>query len=98
MADQLKSDAPGAAVPPGPQNVVITEGNARTSSAAPTPSGNIWFSFSIDSGSAQLSVNFNDITSPNIPPGQYTLSRLTTPLNLDVIVLNGCAKLAWVVL
>jgi len=88
--EQLKS---GAAVPAGAQNVVITQGSASVQ--APTSTGNIWFSYSIGSGSFTLNVNFNGQNYPNVPPGQYQLQGLTTNLNLDVQG-NGSAKLAWV--
>jgi hypothetical protein len=93
MADSLQDKAVATAAP-GPQNVAITEGQATTSIQAPN-SGNIWFAFEIGSGSAILDVNFNGYTYYNVPPNQYQLSGLTTPLGLTVKV-NGSAKLAWV--
>ena len=93
MADQLKS---GAAAPSGPQTVVITQGNQlNTTVQAPTSSGNIWFAYSVGSGQVNLTVNFNGQTYNNVPPGDYQLAGLTTPLGLTVQG-NGSAKLAWV--
>jgi hypothetical protein len=93
MADELKA---GAAVPAGAQNVVITEGSSvNTMVQAPTSTGNIWFAFEIGSGSFTLNVNFNGQNYPNIPPGQYQLYNLSTPLGLTVQG-NGSTKLAWV--
>lgn len=94
MANALQDKAVATAAP-GPQNVSITDGQATTTIQAPTSSGNIWFSFSIGGGSATLNVNFNGQNFPNIPPGQYQLSGLTTPLGLTA-QLNGSVKLAWV--
>jgi hypothetical protein len=94
MANALQ-DKVVATAAPGPQNVSITDGQATTSIQAPTSTGNIWFAFEIGSGSANLNVNFNGNNYPNIPPGQYQLSGLSTPLGLTVKV-NGSAKLAWV--
>jgi len=93
MADALKS---GAAAPAGPQNVVITEGSSvNTTVQAPTSTGSIWFAFGVGSGSFTLNVNFNGQNYPNIPPGEYQLYNLSTPLGLTVQG-NGSAKLAWV--
>jgi hypothetical protein len=93
MANELKSSA---TTPSGPQNVVITEGSSvNTTVQAPPSSGNIWFSYSVGSGSFILNVNFNGQNFPNVPQGQYQLSGLTTPLNLTVQG-SGSAKLAWI--
>jgi hypothetical protein len=87
----LTPNAPGAQVPSS-QNVSITNGQSASNSIqAPTSSGAIWFSFT---GAGILNVNFNGQNYPNVSPGQYTLSGLTTPLGLDVQV-NGSVKLAW---
>lgn len=93
MAETLTPDAAGSAAP-GPQNVAITDGEAKTQIQAPNK-GQIWFAFEIGSGNAALNVNFNGQNFPNVQPGQYTLGGLTTPLNLDLKV-DGSAKLAWV--
>lgn len=93
LPQELKAST---AAPAGVQNVVETEGSSLlTSVQAPTTSGSIWFSFSIGGGSVILNVNFNGQTYNNIPPGQYQLTNLTTPLNLTVQG-NGRAKLAWI--
>lgn len=94
MADSLKASAAGVQAPPGQQNVAITNGQATTTIQAPTTTGNIWFAFSIGSGSATLNVNFNGTNYPNVPPGEYYLNGLTTPLGLTATV-NGNTKLAW---
>lgn len=79
----------------GPQSVSITNGNATNSVQAYSTTNQIWFSFSIGSGSAILNVNFNGQTYPNIPSGTYQVSLDPgTPLNLDVQV-NGSSKLTW---
>lgn len=79
---------------PTVQTVSVTDGQATNSVQAPTPTGNMWFAFEIGTGTASLNVNFNGQTLPNIPPGDYVVSGLTTPLNLDVTV-DGSTKLAW---
>jgi hypothetical protein len=94
MSDSLQANAANAQIPPGQQTVVTTNGGGTTSAQAPN-SGNIWFSYSVGSGSSNLTVNFNGQNFPNIPPGQYTLNGLTTPLNLTVNG-GGNAKLAWI--
>lgn len=94
MSDTLKPDAPGSAAPAGQQNVAVTDGNATTQIQAPN-NGSIWFAFGIGTGQANLTVNFNGQNYPNVPPGQYTLNGLSTPLGLTVKV-SGSAKLAWV--
>lgn len=79
----------------GPQSVSVTNGNATNSVQAYSTTDQIWFSFSIGSGSANLTVNLNGGTFPNIQPGTYQLYLSPgTPLNLDVQV-NGSSKLAW---
>ena len=90
MAEQLKA---GAATPSGQQNVVISQGSCSVQ--APPSGGQIWFSYSIGSGSFTLNVNFNGQNYPNVPPGQYQLQNLTTSLNLDLQG-SGSAKLAWI--
>ena len=62
---------------------------------APPNGGRIWFSYSVGGGSFVLNVNFNGQNFPNIPPGQYQLTGLSTNLNLDLTG-NGSAKLAWI--
>lgn len=79
----------------GPQSVSVTNGNATNSVQAYSTTSQIWFSFSIGTGSANLTVNFNGQTFPNIPPGTYQVGlNPGTPLNLDVQV-NGSSKLTW---
>jgi hypothetical protein len=97
MADSLKANEAGTQIPPGQQTVAVTDvssGQATTSIQAAN-TGNIWFYFAVGSGSATLNVNFNGSNYPNIPPGEYTLTGLTTPLNLTVNG-NGSTKLAWI--
>jgi hypothetical protein len=97
MANSLQANASGATIPPGQQTVAVTNvsgGQATTSIQAPN-SGTIWFAFEIGSGSANLTVNFNGQNYPNVPPGEYSLSGLTTPLGLMVNG-NGSTKLAWI--
>lgn len=93
MANELQS---GAAAPAGLQNIVITQGtDLVTTIEAPTSSGKIWFSFSIGSGAMYLLVNFNGQSYENVPPGQYQLKALTTPLEL-IVQGTGNAKLTWI--
>ena len=94
MADSLKANEAGVQAPPGGQNVAVTNGQATTTIQAPTNTGNIWFGFSVGSGSATLNVNFNGTNYPNVSQGEYNLRGLTTPLGLTVVI-NGSAKLAW---
>jgi hypothetical protein len=94
MSDSLQANAANAQIPPGQQTVVTTNGSGTTSAQVPN-SGSIWFSYSVGSGGTSLTVNFNGQTFPNVPPGEYTLSNLTTPLNLTVNG-SGNAKLAWI--
>jgi hypothetical protein len=84
--------------PTGQQNVAIVNStNATEQIQAPANAqGAIWFAFGLGSGSAVLNVNFNGQNYPNIPPGQYQLQGLTTPLGLTLTVANGSAKLTWV--
>ncbi|HEY0556041.1 MAG TPA: hypothetical protein VGG20_17450 [Thermoanaerobaculia bacterium] len=97
MSNSLQANAAGTQAPPGQQTVAVTNvsgGQATTTIQAPN-SGNIWFAFGIGSGSANLTVNFNGQNYPNVPPGEYTLSGVTTPLGLTVNG-NGSMKLAWI--
>ena len=97
MANSLQANSAETQAPPGQQTVAMTNvssGQATTSIQAPN-SGNIWFAFEIGSGSANLTVNFNGQNYPNVPPGEYTLSGVRTPLGLTVNG-NGSMKLAWI--
>ena len=90
MADQLKA---GAAIPPGQQNVVISQGSCTVQ--APPSGGRIWFAYGLGSGSFTLTVNFNGQNFPNVQPGEYQLINVTTNLGLTLQG-SGSAKLAWI--
>jgi hypothetical protein len=97
MSNSLQANAVGAAIPSGQQTVAVTNvsGGQATTTIQAANSGSIWFAFSIGSGSANLTVNFNGQNYPNVPPGEYNLSGLTTPLGLTVNG-NGSTKLGWI--
>lgn len=95
MVSELTASPPGTAAPAGTQNVAVTAGQATMTVHAPTSTGDIWFSFSIYSGQAFLTINYNGQTHNNVEPGDYLLRELTTPLNLTAEVMSGSTRLAW---
>jgi hypothetical protein len=86
-----------SATPPGQQNVAVVSGASATGTiqAPANQQSSIWFAY-VANGTAVLNVNFNGQNFPNVAPGQYQLSNLSTTLNLNLTVGNGSAKLAWI--
>ena len=86
-----------SATPPGQQNVAVISGSSSTGTiqAPANPQSSIWFAY-VANGTSVLNVNFNGQNYPNVAPGQYQLSNLSTTLNLNLTDGSGSAKLAWI--